>query len=346
MEIKDDRIFIYILQLYGLDRSAFLIERIGTGHIHQTYRLNGKKSYVLQRVNKNVFKYPEVIASNLRQAGKYLAAHFPEYLFLNSIPSLRKEEMAYDQEGFPWRLFPYFENTITVDKVDNAEEAFSAAREFARLTRYLDGIDVHQFEETIPQFHDLALRYQQFETALSEASSDCIQMAQDCIDACQKANQLVDVYKQLIQNKSLKLRVTHNDTKINNVLFDKTTRQATCVIDLDTLMPGYFIYDLGDMVRTFVCPVSEEEPDRSKVVFRKEIYEATLNGYLSQMEEVMSPAEMAAIPLAGKIMTYIMALRFLADFLRGDTYYHTTYPGQNLVRARNQLTFLEKLQIL
>ena len=346
MEINDDPTFIYILQLYGLNRSAFSIERIGTGHIHQTYKLNGKKSYVLQRVNKNVFKHPEVIASNLRLAGKYLAVHFPQYLFLRCIPSLEDEEMIYDLEGFPWRLFPYLENTLTVDKVDHVEKAFSAAREFARLTRCLDGIEVHQFNETIPQFHDLAFRYQQFETALRGAPADRKQAAQDCIDACQQASTWVEIYQQLLRSGSLRLRVTHNDTKINNVLFDKTTLQATCVIDLDTLMPGYFIYDLGDMVRTFVSPVSEEESDGSKIVFRKEIYDAVLKGYLSEMKEVMSREEIEAIPFAGKMMTYIMGLRFLADYLRGDTYYHTTHPGQNLVRARNQLTFLEKLQIL
>jgi Ser/Thr protein kinase RdoA (MazF antagonist) len=135
----------------------------------------------------------------------------------------------------------------------------------------------------------------------------------------------------------------HNDTKINNVLFDQATGKTVAVIDLDTLMPGYFIYDLGDMVRTFVCPVSEEERDVTRITFREEIYQAVVEGYLSEMSDVMTPEELRAIPFAGKMMTYIMGLRFLADYLRGNTYYHITYPEQNLVRARNQLRLLEVL---
>jgi Ser/Thr protein kinase RdoA (MazF antagonist) len=132
----------------------------------------------------------------------------------------------------------------------------------------------------------------------------------------------------------------HNDTKVNNILFSSTTQKAACAIDLDTLMPGYFIYDLGDMVRTFVSPVSEEEKDTSKIQFRKNIYDALLRGYLSEMNDVLTNDEKKSIPFSGLMMTYIMALRMLADFLRGNTYYHITYPEQNLVRSRNQLHLL------
>ena len=150
-------------------------------------------------------------------------------------------------------------------------------------------------------------------------------------------------YDNLIQSGALKLRIVHNDTKINNILFDSITGQTICAIDLDTLMPGYFIYDLGDMVRTFVSPVSEEEKDVTKISFRKDIYDALTNGYLSQMNDVMSAEEKSAIPFSGLMMTYIMALRFLADYLNGDVYYHTVYPGQNLVRAKNQFRLLQVL---
>ena len=345
MEIGDAGL-IGILPSFGLHASAFRIDRIGTGHIHQTFKLKGPKSFILQRVNKDVFKNPEIIASNLRTAGNYLTSHSPEYIFLKSVISETRQEMVYDAQGFPWRLFPYIENTFSIDKVDTLEEAFGAATEFGRLTRYLDGVNVGLFRETIPNFHDLALRYNQFGEALAASTSDRKEEAKDCIDAGRKTATLVDQYNQLIKSGSLRLRITHNDTKINNILFDTTTRKAVCVIDLDTLMPGYFIYDLGDMIRTFVCPVSEEEKDLSAVVVRREMYEAVVKGYLSQMREVMSPKEVAAIPFAGKMMTCIMALRFLADYLCGDTYYHTTYPGQNLVRARNQFRLLEKLQEL
>ena len=333
-----------ILESFGLNPLDFLVERIGTGHIHDTYKLTGDKKYILQRVNKNVFKEPNIIASNLRLASDYLKKNFPHYSFLSCIPSLNKTDMVYDGDGFPWRLFQYLENTITVDKVETAHEAFSAASEFAKLTGHLDKIDVADFKETIPHFHDLNLRYRQFETAVSQAPKERIENAMPWVKACKRFHHLAETYHSLISNGSLRLRITHNDTKINNVLYDTISRKAVSVIDLDTLMPGYFIYDLGDMVRTYVCPVSEEERDYSKILFRKEFYDALLEGYLSQMESVMSAKEKAAISFAGKMMTYIMALRFLTDYLNGDVYYHTDYPGQNLVRAGNQLRLLEVLE--
>ncbi len=333
---------IPVLPLFGLAANDYSVDRVGSGHIHQTYRLTGRQSYILQRVNKNVFQDPDRIASNLRIASDFLKAAVPDYAFLTCIRSTAGREMEYDAEGFPWRLFPYIENTITIDKVSSAEEAFQAAREFARLTRYLDQVDVKLFQATIPQFHDLSLRKQQFEKALASAGQRP-QEAKACIEACQRAFPLVEKYEALVASGALRLRIVHNDTKINNVLFNQDTGKTMGVIDLDTLMPGYFIYDLGDMARTFVCPVSEEERDVSLIIFRKDIYDAMLSGYLSEMGPVMSDAERGAIPFAGQMMTYIMALRFLADYLRGNTYYHITYPEQNLVRATNQLRLLEVL---
>ena len=331
-----------ILKAFGLPEYAE-VNRIGTGHIHQTYRVHAGSNFILQRINNAVFKQPEIIACNLRVASDYLKKNYPDYLFLTPLRSTDNKEMVYDAEGFPWRLFPYRENTYTVDKLETTGEAFSAAREFAQLTAYLNKIDVAKFQETIPRFHDLSLRYKQFEEALSHATDERKQLAATCIDNAMHWKPLMIQYETLVKSGALKLRITHNDTKINNVLFDRTSREAVCVIDLDTLMPGYFIYDLGDMVRTFVCPVSEEEKNYELITFRKEMYEALLAGYMSSMEEVMLPSEKTAIPFAGKMMTYIMALRFLADFLNGDIYYYTTYPGQNLVRAGNQFRLLEVL---
>ncbi|MFZ6013242.1 MAG: phosphotransferase enzyme family protein, partial [Bacteroidota bacterium] len=324
-----------MLVRFGLSSTDFAITPIGTGYIHQTFKLAGKKSYVLQRVNKNVFTKPEVIASNLRIAADYLKKNYPDYLFLSAVPTTDGNEMAYDDEGFPWRLFPYFKNTITIDKVGNPEEAHSAAAEFGKLTRYLDKIDVKQFKPTIEKFHDLSWRFEQFESALKNPAPGRIQRAEDMIDVAHSFSYLVQEYNSLIQSGALKPRITHNDTKINNVLFDSTSGNAVCAIDLDTLMPGYFIYDLGDIVRTFVSPVDEEEKDLAKVVVRKEIYQAVITGYLSQMGEMLSDAEKKAIPFSGLMMTYIMALRALTDFINGDIYYHIKYEGQNLVRAKN-----------
>ena len=332
-----------ILQSFGLDKSDFSVDRIGTGHIHDTYKLVGKESYVLQRVNMNVFTKPHVIASNLRAASDYLKKKHPLYVFLSSVLTVDGKEMSYDSEGYPWRLFPYINNSITIDRVETEEEAFGAAAAFAKLTCNLEGVDINLFKPTIERFHDLPARYEQFENAVEKSSEERLKKAAGAVEKCKQFQYIVDRYEELIGEGSLRLRITHNDTKINNILIDATTRQPICVIDLDTLMPGYFIYDVGDMVRTFVSPADEEENDLSKVEFRKSIYEALVAGYLSQMGETLTNAEKTLFSFAGMMMTYIMALRMLSDFLIGDVYYHITYPEQNLVRAVNQLKLLEVL---
>lgn len=300
-------------------------------------------NYILQRVNNNVFKKPEIIAANIRLAGDYLTKNHPDYLFPTAIKTSEDTEMVFDQEGFPWRLFPYIENTYTIDEVTKPEEAFSAAKEFGMLTRNLNGVDVNSFKPTIVRFHDLALRWEQFESALKNASDERRKEANTQIEIAQHYIWLVEKYSALIDSGELILRITHNDTKINNVLFDSVSGKALCAIDLDTLMPGYFIYDLGDMIRTFVSPVNEEEKDVSKVIFREGIYDALVSGYMESMGNILNEKEKESIPFGGMMMTYIMALRMLTDYLNGDVYYHTTYPGQNLVRATNQFALLKVL---
>ena len=330
-----------IIQSFGLDPEKFSVQRIPSGYIHATYKLVGKPSYILQRVNKDVFTQPHIIASNLRLAADYLKKKHPEYLFLSALPTINGKEMSFDAEGYPWRLFLFIDNSITIDKVENEEEAYHAAAEFARLSSHLDGVDIGLFKPTINRFHDLSWRYEQFEGAVETSTGERLKKASSLVETCKKYKHLVDRYNELIQQGSLHLRITHNDAKINNILLDATTRQAVCVIDLDTLMPGYFIYDVGDMIRTFVSPAGEEEKDLSKVVFRKSIYDGLVAGYLSQMGGRLTEIEKTLFPFAGMMMTYIMALRMLADFLNGDVYYQITYPEQNYVRAANQLKLLE-----
>lgn len=333
-----------VLNAYGLNHSA-IVQPYGSGHIHKTYKVvQAGEEFILQRINHLVFNRPPQIITNIIQAADYLAKHFPDYLFLSILKAKDGSLLVYDEEQYPWRLLPYITNTYAVNEVTTAAQAFEAARGFAQLTRSLEGIDLHLFSPTLDRFHDLSWRYEQFQSALARAADERIEKAKAAVDACVHFSFLVHQYQQLIQSGNLTLRITHNDTKINNILFDQSTHKTACVIDLDTLMPGYFIYDLGDMVRSFVSPVSEEETEHSKIIFRQEIYEALISGYLSEMKNVLSEREQATIPFAGKMMTFIMALRFLTDYLNEDVYYGTTYPGQNLNRARNQLNLLEKLE--
>lgn len=333
---------VTLLEAFGISGDAN-ITPIGSGHIHHTYLVKDKASWVLQRVNINVFTRPDIIARNNRLAADYLARTHPEYLFPTPVKSKGGLEMVYAPDGFPWRVYPLIENTITIDYVTTSSQAFEAARGFGLLGKNLEGIDCSLFGPTLERFHDLGWRYEQFEFELAHASTSTKAQVAEEVELAIHFKPLVKEFEELIKSNALKLRITHNDTKINNILFDQVSGKAVCVIDLDTLMPGYFIFDLGDMVRTCVSPVSEEERDVSKILFRKEIYDALLAGYLGEMSDTMSARERAAVPFAGKMMTYIMALRFLADFLRGNTYYHIRYPDQNKVRARNQLYLLKIL---
>ncbi len=342
MELRGN--ILSVLSSYGLDGERLKIHRIDSGHINYTYKV--EPYWILQRINTNVFKNPEILASNLQAAAAYLKEKAPDYLFLKAIQSNAGLALVYDHDGYPWRLFPFINNTITINEVEDATQAFEAASAFGQLTKLLNGCDVKLFQETIPKFHNLPLRYLQFEQALNTADADRKESSRQLCGDYMRFNYLVKDFEALVDSHQLQLRITHNDTKINNVLFDSEAKKAICVIDLDTLMPGYFLYDLGDMIRTFVSPAAEDETDLSKIEVRKEIYQAILEGYLSQMTEILTAYEKKAVPLAGPIMTYMIGLRFLIDYLNNDSYYQVAYPQHNLDRAANQFSLLEKLAML
>jgi Ser/Thr protein kinase RdoA (MazF antagonist) len=237
---------------------------------------------------------------------------------------------------------PFAENSITCDVVQTSAQAYEAAKQFGRFTRLLSDFDAKQLKVTIPQFHDLELRYRQFGDALSNGDKERIREAKEIIVALQEQKKIVDEYKSVIHNPQFKLRVTHHDTKISNVLFDQNNR-GLCVIDLDTVMPGYFISDVGDMMRTYLSPVSEEENDFDKILVRSEFYKAIVEGYSDEMKDELTKVEKNYFLFAGKFMIYMQALRFLTDYFNNDVYYGAKYEGHNLVRAKNQATLLQRL---
>jgi Ser/Thr protein kinase RdoA (MazF antagonist) len=333
-----------VLAAFSVDPDVAEVEAINAGHINKTFKVvTASASFILQRINNSVFKEPEVIASNLEYTRRYLSEQHPEYLFISPLPAMSGKTMHYDGDGFPWRLYPFIENTFTVNDVQNVDQAYKAAAAFGSFGRLMKGCDLTKFCATIPRFHDLSLRYNQFGEALANSKHPLKEAAKPEIESALKYRNIVTLYLSLIKTNTLQPGIFHNDTKINNVLFDRTTGNAVGVIDLDTVMEGYFIYDIGDLIRTLVSPVSEEEIDVSKIVVRKEFYNAVVEGYMSEFP-LDSGLDKACVSFAGIMMTYIMALRFLADYLRGNTYYHITYPEQNLVRARNQLRLVELLQ--
>jgi Ser/Thr protein kinase RdoA (MazF antagonist) len=335
-----------VLNDFGINEHGVSVTRVGSGHINKTFKVTGpERSFILQQINKKVFVRPGIIAANLEYTREYLSKTHPDYLFISPLQSSKGETLVFDANEDPWRLYPYIENTYTVDDVQSVGQAYEASRAFGKFGRLMKGCDLTRFRPTIERFHDLSLRYDQFLSALKSASDEVAAPARKEIEQAIAYRKFVDRYNAMIASRTLVPGIFHNDTKINNVLFDGQSGKAVAVIDLDTVMEGYFIYDLGDLVRTLVSPVSEEERDLAKIRVRKEFYNAVIDGYLSEMGDAISKEERALAGFAGIMMTYIMGLRFLADFLRGNTYYHIIYPDQNLVRARNQLRLIEMLEL-
>ncbi len=246
-------------------------------------------------------------------------------------------------DGGFWRLTPFVPNSGSINEATTPQQAYEAAQQFGLLARNLNGLDMSQFRATIPDFHNLSFRYRQFQEAVASASEERKQAAQELIAYFLDKSEIVETYESLHQNPDFPDRLMHHDTKINNVLLDRDTQRGLAVCDLDTLMPGKVISDLGDMVRTYVSPVSEESVEFEKVVVREEYYKALVEGYLSEMKEVLTETEKSAIFYSGLFLVYMQGIRFLADYLNADVYYPVKHPTHNLDRARNQMALLQDL---
>jgi hypothetical protein len=332
-----------VLRAYLPDIEHFSLVPIGSGLIHRTWRVEvAGTAYILQEVNTGVFTDPVAIAENLDKIGRYLAEHAPGYLFAAPVRTADGSVFYKDDGGAYFRLFPFVSGSRTYDVVSSPEQAYEASRQFGLFTRNLRGFDVGQLQETLPHFHDLELRYEQFDRAVVSGDGLRVRDSSGLIAFLQGQRGLVDEYIALKSDPGFSLRVTHHDTKISNVLFDQRDK-GLCVIDLDTVMPGYFISDVGDMVRTYVSPASEEVVELSAVTVRREFYQAIYDGYLGVMGDVLSASERGRFFYAGLFMVYMQALRFLADHLNGDVYYGARYAEHNFNRAANQVALLQKL---
>jgi hypothetical protein len=333
-----------VIRAYLPEMEHFSLLPIGSGLIHRTWKVEvgGGEAYILQQVNTAVFKDPEVIAGNLDRIGRYLHVQHPDYLFVGPMQKVGGGVFYRDEEGTYYRLFPYVQGSGTFDVVAGPEQAYEAARQFGLFTRNLAGFDVRELRAALPDFHNLRLRFEQFGKAVREGNAERIGRSGELIGYLEGQRDLVGIYESLLVNPGFSLRVTHHDTKISNVLFDRRGK-GLCVIDLDTVMPGYFISDVGDMIRTYVSPASEEETDLEKVLVRDDFYRAIFEGYMGEMGDVLSAVEREHFFYSGLFMVYMQALRFLTDHLNNDVYYGAAYEGHNFNRAANQAVLLRRL---
>ncbi|RYD77512.1 MAG: aminoglycoside phosphotransferase family protein, partial [Sphingobacteriales bacterium] len=317
-----------VLKAYGYTKENIKITQIGTGLINRTYLLSAlseDKKYILQNINTSVFKNPQAIADNLKAVADYLGTNYPDYLFVKPTSTVNGEEMAHIQHEY-WRMLPYVPETVSLDFLSEPQQAFEAAKQFGKLSRLLNNFNASILEPTIPGFHDLGLRFEQFMLALKASSAKLKDKAKLQINDALEHKYILNYFNSYSHRPDFPDRVMHHDTKISNVLLNAKTFKGVCVIDLDTIMPGKFISDLGDMMRTYLCAFPENETDLDKIKIRLPYFEAMVKGYLSEMKGILTETEKELILFSGKYIIYMQALRFLTDYLNANIYYPISYP--------------------
>lgn len=317
---------------------------IKSGHINETYliRTDAGGSYILQRINHTVFRDPEAVIENKIRVAAHIAEkrrHLPEPEFRRRVlrfhPTREGGHLHRDADGNFWNLLDYIENSSVYLRNPNAKVACEAGKALGGFLRDTEDLDPASLNVTIPRFHSMSLRYSQFDEALAAASDERKELAADFIDTAQELRSEMRSLEKSVEEGRIPFRVTHNDTKISNVLFSEND-EALCVIDLDTVMPGVVHFDFGDAVRTICNKGDEDERDISRVGFDLSYFESFVTGFLGESGIRLSAEEIEGLAFSSRVMTFIVGLRMLTDFLNNDIYFDTAYETHNLVRARSQ----------
>lgn len=328
----------------------------GSGHINDTFIVRTEEGealgrYVIQRINTRVFKDPLALMRNVQRVTEHLERKLAEPAgepgrreVLRLIPTLDGAPCHLDAAGYAWRGYHFIEGTRTVDVVEGVEQAHEAGRAFGAFQRQLADLPPPRLYETIPGFHDTPARLAALERAAREDRAERSARAGPELEFVLARRARGALLTERLADGRLPERVTHNDTKLNNVLFDRTTGRSVCVIDLDTVMPGACAWDFGDLVRTATCTAEEDERDLERVVVRLDLYEALAAGYLEAARDFLEPAELESLVVGGELIALELGARFLHDFLDGDRYFKIARPDHNLDRARAQLALVASLE--
>jgi thiamine kinase-like enzyme len=319
---------------------------IGDGLINHSFKISyrSKPCIFLQEINTNVFKNPADLQSNYIHLWQFAESEFTGLKLPAPLYYSENDTLYLDNEGKYWRSFQFIENSKTRSVVQNAASARSVAKTFGKFTEAYSEFNSTLLKETIPGFHDLSMRYKEFELALSTDRYERMQKAYPMILELQDRKKYVAFYEWMKGSGKFQKRVMHHDAKIGNILFRADNGKVIGPIDLDTAMPGYFISDLGDMIRSMVSSENEASVMFHRLGVRKNFYTAILQGYCSVMGKELTKAEKKYIHAAGLLMIYMQSLRFLGDYLNGDTYYRIQYKEQNFDRAMNQFILLQRLE--
>ena len=315
---------------------------LGNGHINKTYLVTTKEGdcYVLQRINNHVFKDVDQLMSNIYLTTDFLSKKGYETL---EIVKTKDHKLYYVGDDGYYRVYTYIKDVICYEGVDDLDAVYSTAKAFGALHKSLFDFPAKSLFEVIPNFHNTEKRYADFLMAVNFNVVNRVKTCQKEIDEINKFNKLYSLINNYIRSGEVKLGVTHNDPKINNVLFDEKTNKIRAVIDLDTVMPGSFLYDYGDALRSLMTGEYEDSKDLKKIYVHYDIFENYTRGYLSEMKKYLTKKEKELLPFSVFLLTAELAIRFLTDYLAGDTYFQTQYNEHNLVRARTQIKLMNDL---
>lgn len=327
----------------------------GNGHINDTYLIemnndNQKEYYILQRINENVFNDVEMLMSNISAVTSFLGKKIkelggdPNRETLTLVKTKANKSFYRDNTGC-YRLYIFIENSDVYQRVEKKEHFYQAGIAIGKFQNLLTDFDVNLIGDVIPDFHNTPKRYQDF---CEVVKRDKLGRVKDCrkdINFIHERKEIMSVIVDGIQNKDIPIKVTHNDTKLNNILFDKNTHEAVCVIDLDTIMTGSLLYDFGDAIRFGANTVLEDETDLTKVNFDITLFKEFTKGFLRGINNKITEKEIELLPLSAILMTLECGMRFLTDYLDGDNYFKIVHPKHNLERAKNQLKLVADMEV-
>ncbi len=344
-----------IIAQFNLPQGEIEAAPFGNGHINDTLRVTihtetGRKRYILQKVNSYVFPQPVKVIENIEKVTAYLSdivrenGGDPQRETLTLVAAKDSKRYVIAEDGELWRVYLYIEGTKSVDLPDTEDLFELSGLAFGVFQKQLSGFDASQLHETIVDFHNTPARYRQLMDAVKRNAVGRLGEVGPELAFCMGYGQEVHALLDAMEAGDIPLRVTHNDTKLNNVLLDAETGEGVCVIDLDTVMPGLAAYDFGDSIRSGASTAAEDEKDLSKVTISLEMFEAFARGFLKGCGDMMSEAEKKSLPMGAKMMTLECGMRFLADHLNGDKYFRIHREGHNLDRARTQFKLVREME--
>lgn len=344
------------IESFCFDGEIISYERYGHGHINDTFLVkcknnNGIKRYILQRINHEIFTEPEKLLANIESITKFLKLKIAENGGNNKRETLNlvqtKDGNSYykDSIGCYWRVYDFIEGATCFEQVSKIEHFYQSAVSFGNFQSLLASYDATQLYETIPNFHNTPVRYQTFLKAIEDDVCNRVSSVKKEIDFYINHKEDMELCLKKLAEGVIPLRVTHNDTKLNNIMIDSETGKGICVIDLDTVMPGLSIYDFGDSIRFGANTAEEDEKDLSKVSLDLELFEIYVKGYLEGCKGSLTDAEIELLPYGAKTMTLECGMRFLTDYLQGDRYFRIEKEGHNLDRCRTQIALVKDMEM-